>query len=81
MIFKRSAIVKDVPIRDDQTWKCPNCFHTTHFRVPITEKEYNEEYKLRKGRYLSTPSFREDEKYRADIIKKLKQLGYLGFKP
>jgi len=79
IMFRRSVITKDVPIRDDQTWKCSNCFHTAHFGVPITKQEYEEEFRLRNGRYLLTPTYRQDEKHRQDVLERLKQLGYLEF--
>jgi len=79
MKFRFSHIVGKFPIRDDQTWKCPRCFHTAHFGIPMTRKEYEEEFKLRRGEYLLKPDYREDEKYRKDVLKRLKELGYLEF--
>lgn len=78
MKFRFSVIVGEYPIRDDQTWKCKNCFHTAHFGVPLTRKEFDEEFKLRKGTYLLKPDWRPDER-RKEIVDRLRALGYLGF--
>lgn len=67
------------PVRDDQTWKCPNCFSLAFFGIPITKQVAKEELKLRKGRVLFMPSVRGDEATRRDIRERLKSLGYIDF--
>lgn len=77
MMFRRSIIVNSVPVRDDQLWKCPRCFHTTGFGLPISKREYDEEYKLRGGVYLMTPTFRKGEQVDSRVLERLRALGYI----
>lgn len=80
MMFRNSSIVGTAgPIRDDIGMKCPNCFHTAHFGVPISRQEYEEEIKLRGGQWLLRPTYRLDERSRTDVKERLKALGYLDF--
>lgn len=87
MWFRHSAISgggfggtpRGSPIRDDQGWKCPECFHTAHFGIPLTREEGLQEVRLRRGVYLTRPTFRRDEGYRRDVRKRLRELGYLDF--
>ena len=87
MMFRRSSIdgggiggsSKGTPIRDDQTWKCPTCYHTEHFGIPMTRQEALEEIKLRKGRFILFPTLRQDERDRQDIKERLRRLGYIDF--
>lgn len=79
MRFRRSHVVKAVPYRDDQVWKCTVCFHTSHFGLPISRETYVEEVKLRHGEYLLTPTYRRDERVRKEVLKRLRELGYFEF--
>ena len=67
------------PIRDDQGYKCTNCYHTCHFGLPISKREAQQEIRLRGGTKISRPSQRRDEAGREDIKKRLKELGYFDF--
>jgi len=67
------------PIREDQCWKCPNCYYTCTFGIPITRKEWDEEFKLRKGHVILRPDLREDEKWQKTVLEHLKKFGYLDF--
>ncbi len=77
VLFRFSHLAGGHPVRDDQAWKCPNCFHTTHFGIPMTREEYEREKRLRGGEYLLEPDYREDEKYMAQVRRRLRELGYL----
>lgn len=79
MMFRTSHLVGpgNQPARDDIGLKCPYCFHTAHFGVPITKKEYEEELRLRGGAYLLHPAYRLDERRREDVKRRLRALGYL----
>lgn len=73
-------VSKGCPIRDDQIWKCLNCFHTAHFGIPLTKKQASEELALRGGSpFLLRPSERQDEVGRKEVMKRLKELGYIDF--
>lgn len=67
------------PIRDDQQWKCPKCFHTCHFGIPISREEAEEEVRLRGGTIISRPTFRRDEGARKEVRERLRALGYIDF--
>lgn len=81
MMFRHSNLAggSGSPLREDQGWKCPTCFSFAGFGIPLTQKEYAEELKLRKGVYLSRPTFRRDERNRRDVKERLRALGYLAF--
>lgn len=81
MMFRHSALAggSGAPIRDDQGWKCVACFHTAHFGIPLTRDEYEDEYQLRGGRFLTRPTYRLDERGRDEVMKRLRALGYLDF--
>lgn len=78
MMFRHSTVVVDIgPVRDDMGFKCPRCFHTAHFGIPITRAEALEEIDLRGGPTLTRPSIRPDEDG-LDIVKvRLRRLGYI----
>jgi len=67
------------PVREDQCCKCPNCYYTSTFGIQITRKEWDEEFKLRKGYVILRPDLREDEKWQKTVLERLKKLGYLDF--
>jgi len=67
------------PLREDQCWKCPYCYFTATFGIPLTRQEWQTEYNLRKGHILMRPDLREDEKHKKEVIARLKALGYLDF--
>ena len=86
MMLRRSSIdgggigsPKGTPIRDDQTWKCPTCYHTEHFGIPMTRQDALKEVKLRNGRFLLMPILNPNERHKKDVRERLKQLGYLDF--
>jgi len=88
ILFRHSTIAggnliprtpKGSPIRDDQYWKCPNCFHTSHFGLPMSRRDALIEMKLRGGSDLLYPTCRSDEREREDVKKRLRALGYLDF--
>lgn len=78
MMFRFSHIVPIIPIRDDQVWKCPCCYHTTHFGIPMTKEAYQEEFNLRRGQYLMNPTARLSERKDQEVIERLRALGYLA---
>ena len=78
MKFRHSNIYFP-PYRDDITFKCPKCFHTAHFGIPITKKVYESEYKLRQGNYFMRPTYNRAERSKEIIKERLKDLGYLEF--
>lgn len=68
------------PIRDDQNWKCTNCFHTAIFGLPLTREQARQEVKLRGGSVvLCWPHVRLSESHRKDVRERLRALGYLDF--
>lgn len=81
MMFRCSQIIGVNPIRDDITFKCPKCFFTAHFGIPISKEAYEKELELRQSKILMQPNYsfnylsKEDEK---KILARLKALGYLG---
>jgi len=77
MFFRDSRIWAGFPYRDDQSYKCTFCFHTCHFGIPITKKEFETELKLRGSPYLLRPDFNPSERTNKETIKRLKALGYL----
>lgn len=79
MLLRRSTIVKAVPIRDDQGYKCRRCKHTAHFGIPITRELYDEEYRLRGGRQLLVPTYRKDERSNKAVLQRLYELGYVDW--
>lgn len=82
MKFRRSHIAggKGFPYRDDTAFKCVECYHTLHIGVPISKKTALKEIELRGGSpYLSSPSFRVDEREKEEIRKRLLHLGYFDF--
>lgn len=78
MMFRYSTISWP-PLRDDQVWKCIKCFHTVHFGIPLTKKEYVREFALRGGRHLIRPSYRSDERNKKEVLERLRALGYMAF--
>jgi len=80
MQFRESNLAGRNPVRNDIAYKCPNCFHTAHFGIPITSKQFAKELDLRQGVYLMTHDVpfgvfsREDRK---KILERLEALGYL----
>lgn len=77
MMFRHSTIGKR-PFRDDIFFKCPKCFFICGFGVPLTKKEYERDYHLRNGKALMRPDFSLSEYENAQILRRLKALGYLG---
>lgn len=70
MKFRWSKIYQR-PGRNDQFWKCSNCFNVQVFGLPITEKEYQKEFELRGNNEFFGPDTRPD------LVKRLEELGYL----
>ncbi len=78
MDFRHSDIVVGRgPVRDDQGWKCTNCFHLVQFGLPITEAEALEDIDLRGGPTLMRPSRRPDEDRLDVVTERLRRLGYV----
>jgi hypothetical protein len=76
MKFRASQVVEGNVSRDDIAYKCPNCFHTAHFGIPITGEEVRNEIDLRGSHQLLRPTaFKLDED--EEIKKRLRDLGYL----
>jgi len=80
MMFRFSNLSRfGWPLREDQCWKCPHCFYTATFGIPLTREEWHDEFKLRKGHILLRPDLREDERCRKKVLERLRNLGYLDF--
>jgi hypothetical protein len=78
MMFRHSSIVVFAgPVRDDMGFKCPWCYHTAHFGIPITREEALEEMDLRGGPTLTRPSIRPDEDGLEIVEERLRRLGYI----
>ena len=78
MMFRHSKIVTTVgPVRDDQAWKCPRCFHTAHFGIPMTRELALAEIEARGNPTLMRPSERPDEDGDEIVKERLRRLGYI----
>ena len=78
MMFRHSKIVTTIgPVRDDQAWKCPQCFHTAHFGIPLTREVALKEIEVRGNPTLMRPSERPDEDGDAIVTERLRRLGYI----
>ena len=81
MKFRYSNIFvrRGYPVRDDIVVKCRSCLHTAHFGIPISLAEAKEEIKQRGNQaFLLHPSLGQD-KDKAEVRKKLLELGYFDF--
>jgi len=61
------------PYRDDQWWKCINCYAVQIFGVPISREEYYREIEDRGGQILMPDKLQQDHQ----MYKYLKSLGYI----
>lgn len=78
MMFRHSKIVTTVgPVRDDQAWKCPLCYHTAHFGIPMTLFLALAEIEVRGNPTLMRPSERPDEDGDEIVKERLRRLGYI----
>ena len=78
MNFRRSKISLAVPVRDDMFFKCPSCFHTVHFGIPLSREEAEKEIELRGNNpWILSPTYRFDERDKKEILERLERLGYI----
>lgn len=78
LIFRWSSLQGPYELREDQKWKCANCFFTCNFGLPLTKEEFKTEKFLRGGTLLSYPTARLDERTK-EMKARLRELGYLAF--
>ena len=49
------------------------------FGIPLTNKQFNRELRLRQGRKLLDTNLQWDPEYKNEVKKRLVELGYLSF--
>jgi len=80
LMFRSSNLSRDATFsfREDQCWKCPKCFITLNFGVPMTKEEWRKALARRGGYLLMRPDIRESERGQKEVLERLRALGYLG---